>query len=758
MSTKYTHHLGLLTAALPAAVLLLFALWPRTHQDTVPKGIEKSYIYDSNIENVDDILAVPASEWGTSNPWQIPRVDSKLINHWVHVKLPAVTFDTDFAAFTYFPYYRTVAFYLIEGGKIVDSRVTGFDANSGSTDWQSPLYHFKFALSIKPRDLYVRLTGDGRITSELNIVSASRFAQEEKEHNLIMFCVSGFNILLLTYCFGMIFTTKSVEYVYQFITQICNLGITYFICGINDIVPFHIHLSLPYAAKLSLFLYALSFTAMLAVLKFHVYQDVRNKYERYYLYISAAHIAVALLSLILNYFASFFVMYAVGSITWMWLKQTHGKQVNVASSSLIYVTYLTTLVCVNIYVFTVLEIITPSAFTQNCATIGLVFLHIGVNINTGKRLQLLESRYARMRRALSADHSVTMLNGLLSQTYFESVNTTTAEVAVMFIDVVSFTRISEQRQPQVVFDALSRNLNEIVAIIESRGGAVDRSLGDGVLCFFSANSETTEMKHIEKAFEAASAIQVHIVKKTIGDPTAVIMPVRIGIHNTNVLIGNLGESGHLDLTMIGAGVNFASRLEAACSPFKITVSDEFYQALCMRGIDVSRFHEINIAIKHQNKLTRAFEFNPCLDMSDALQAAIKLFFTQIGAEKSDSVYAIKDDTWIKIVNDTDEFDVINFSLHGFKARSKKLYGRKTQLQLSLITSNRELSQKLSANLIGSITVEVRWSQAEGSTYVHGLKIIGASMRRKVYLLDLLTNHIDVGSMTTSYEIEVDHAS
>lgn len=64
------------------------------------------------------------------------------------------------------------------------------------------------------------------------------------------------------------------------------------------------------------------------------------------------------------------------------------------------------------------------------------------------------------------------------------------------------------------------------------------------------------------------------------------MNVRIGLHSSSVLVGNIGSPERLSYTAIGDGVNVASRLEGMNKEFgsSVCVSDAVLAALGGRGL------------------------------------------------------------------------------------------------------------------------------------------------------------------------------
>ncbi|MDX2471641.1 MAG: adenylate/guanylate cyclase domain-containing protein [SAR324 cluster bacterium] len=137
-------------------------------------------------------------------------------------------------------------------------------------------------------------------------------------------------------------------------------------------------------------------------------------------------------------------------------------------------------------------------------------------------------------------------------------------VAVMFMDIRNFTKMSEELTPLEVTTFLSDYHNRIVKIIFQYGGTLDKFMGDGIMATFGT-PETTD-DDLSRALEAGVAIKAAMVQLNLERDAKGLPPIGqgIGLHFGEVIAGNIGTEDRLEYTVIGDTVNIASRLESAC--------------------------------------------------------------------------------------------------------------------------------------------------------------------------------------------------
>jgi adenylate cyclase len=134
----------------------------------------------------------------------------------------------------------------------------------------------------------------------------------------------------------------------------------------------------------------------------------------------------------------------------------------------------------------------------------------------------------------------------------------TQEAAVLFVDIVGFTRLGESMTPAAAMELLRRFHTRVEQAVFAHGGMVDKFMGDGAMACFGVPDES--------ATAAADAIRAALtLLAALDEPIergAARLTVGVGIHCGPVLMGDIGGSTQFQFTVIGDTVNVASRLES----------------------------------------------------------------------------------------------------------------------------------------------------------------------------------------------------
>ncbi|MBR0826552.1 PAS-domain containing protein [Bradyrhizobium manausense] len=153
------------------------------------------------------------------------------------------------------------------------------------------------------------------------------------------------------------------------------------------------------------------------------------------------------------------------------------------------------------------------------------------------------------------------------------------ELTVFFSDIAGFTETTDRLESEDLTRLLNHYLTEMSQIALSYGATIDKYVGDAIVIFFG-DPETRGVKEDALAcVEMAIAMRKRMLElQDVWRTSGIEKPLRcrIGINTGYCTVGNFGSEDRMDYTIIGGGVNLASRLEAAATPGEILISFETY--------------------------------------------------------------------------------------------------------------------------------------------------------------------------------------
>ncbi len=174
------------------------------------------------------------------------------------------------------------------------------------------------------------------------------------------------------------------------------------------------------------------------------------------------------------------------------------------------------------------------------------------DITTEKRIR------GTMRRYMTPEVADRVLEG------GEALLGGTLQTATMlFSDVRGFTTISERLGPQKTVSLLNDYLTLMVDIIFHHEGILDKYVGDAIMAVFGVpfGNERDADNAVQAAIDMVRQLGTFNERRLAGGMEP--LGIGIGLNTDEVVAGNIGSPRRMDYTVIGDGVNLASRLEGA---------------------------------------------------------------------------------------------------------------------------------------------------------------------------------------------------
>jgi class 3 adenylate cyclase len=150
-------------------------------------------------------------------------------------------------------------------------------------------------------------------------------------------------------------------------------------------------------------------------------------------------------------------------------------------------------------------------------------------------------------------------------------------VTVLFADLTGSTALGEQLDPERLRTLLSDYFTAMASVIESRGGVVEKFIGDAVMAVFGI--PTAHEDDAERALRAALEMQACLedLNAEIAERHGVQLAIRIGVNSGEVIAGTGGDQ----FMVTGDVVNVAARLQQTAEPGEVVAGERTY--LVTRG-------------------------------------------------------------------------------------------------------------------------------------------------------------------------------
>jgi len=195
-------------------------------------------------------------------------------------------------------------------------------------------------------------------------------------------------------------------------------------------------------------------------------------------------------------------------------------------------------------------------------------------------LRQMEALQKNTRAAFARYVPIDVMDEIIKKSSSPSSQSESRVVTILFSDIRSFTKISENTPARELVDFLNTYFSAMGDEIIAEGGNIDKFIGDAIMAIFGAP------KTLDNS--AANGVRAAIrMVKTLPrvDTSSITLPdigfgAGIGLNCGECVVGNIGFQNKMDYTVIGDTVNLASRLEGITKYYHqtIVVSEYVYEA------------------------------------------------------------------------------------------------------------------------------------------------------------------------------------
>jgi len=238
------------------------------------------------------------------------------------------------------------------------------------------------------------------------------------------------------------------------------------------------------------------------------------------------------------------------------------------------------------------------AFTQTGLWVNLLFPLGAVVVNQSAITSfkyLTEERQKRLiRRAFQYYLDPLIVDQVSQNPQRLKLGGESRELTVLFSDIRSFSTIAESLSPEALVHLLNEYLTSMTRVVLRHHGLLDKYIGDGIMAIYGAPLHDPD--HAYRACRSALEMMAELgtLQEHWASQGLPLLNIGIGINTALMVVGNMGSELRFDYTVMGDGVNVASRLEAANKEYGTNIIiSEFTWAhvrdrLVSRELDVIR--------------------------------------------------------------------------------------------------------------------------------------------------------------------------
>ena len=187
---------------------------------------------------------------------------------------------------------------------------------------------------------------------------------------------------------------------------------------------------------------------------------------------------------------------------------------------------------------------------------------------------MTESERSRIKSAFSMYLSPEMVKQVSDDPNLLKLGGEEKYISILFLDIRSFSKISEALEPQEITTFLNIFLTPMTDTLQDSKATIDKYIGDAIVAFWNAPLDDEDHeRHAVRAVLDMNILLAELNEKyeaqdEIKWPDNVAMG--IGINSGVCCVGNLGSEQRFSYSMIGDAANLAARIEGLTKQYKVS--------------------------------------------------------------------------------------------------------------------------------------------------------------------------------------------
>jgi len=177
-----------------------------------------------------------------------------------------------------------------------------------------------------------------------------------------------------------------------------------------------------------------------------------------------------------------------------------------------------------------------------------------------------------LERYVSKNVAKTILED--QRSFIESLSGRKQAVTVLFSDIRGFTSMTESSDAGKLVTQLNEYFLEMVGVVLKEDGTLQKFIGDAIMAAWGDTRSDGLAEDARRAVRAALEMRAALAKlndRWATQPDREQLKIGIGVNHGEIIVGNIGHPQRMEFTVLGDGVNLASRLESATKQFHTDV-------------------------------------------------------------------------------------------------------------------------------------------------------------------------------------------